>query len=98
MSHFVGNLFDLFSYENEKNLFISKNMRVLYVQVYLKKFCKTFFKFRKTFVAKCVLPVPDLKWSKKQTLGCNATTVLFLWIINQFEEQRQVLKVGAIFE
>ena len=61
MSHFVGNLFGLFAYENEKNLSISKNMRVLYVQVYLKKFCKTFFKFRKTFLVKYVLLVPDLK-------------------------------------
>ena len=61
MSHFVGNLFGLFAYENERNLSISKNMRVLYVQVYLKKFRKTFFKFRKTFVAKYVLLVPEKK-------------------------------------
>ena len=61
MSHFVGNLFGLFAYENERNLSISKNMRVLYVQVYLKKFRKTFFKFCKTFVVKYVLLVPDLK-------------------------------------
>ena len=62
MFHFVGNLFDLFAYENERNLgSISKNMRVFCVQVYLKKFRKTFFKFRKTFAAKYVLLVPDLK-------------------------------------
>ena len=61
MSHFVGNLFGLFAYENERNLSISKNIRVLYVQVYLKKFRKTFFKFRKTFVVKYVLLLPDLK-------------------------------------
>ena len=73
-------------------------MRVFCVQVYLKKFCKTFFKFRKTFVVKYVLLVPDLKWGKKLTLRCNATTVLSLWIMNQFEQQRQVLKVGAVFE
>ena len=65
MSHFVGNLFDLFANENERNLSISNNMRVFYVQVYLKMFRKTFFKFRKTFVAKYVLLLPDLKWSKK---------------------------------